>query len=177
MRSRYKIYPDSGIYFIASTVRDWVPIIINEAIFKIILESFKFCQKQKDLLIFGFVIMMNHFHIIIGMEESDKIPGVIRDLKRHTSQEISKFIANSEKQNKLFWLKPFYSQKVNYVWQEGYHPVLIKSEEWFQQKLDYMHFNPVKKGLVDEPEFWKYSSARNYILEDDSLIKLDWDKL
>ena len=90
MRSRYKIYPDSGIYFITSTVRDWVPIIINEAIFKIILESFKYCQKEKDLMIFGFVIMINHFHMIIGMDQSDKIPGVIRDLKRHTSQEISK---------------------------------------------------------------------------------------
>ncbi|MFQ5821631.1 MAG: transposase [bacterium] len=88
MRSRYKNYPDSGVYFITSTVIDWVPIIINEPIALIILESFKFCQKEKNLLIYGYVIMLNHFHMMIGMEEPDKIPDVIRDLKRHTSQEI-----------------------------------------------------------------------------------------
>jgi len=177
MRSRYKIYSESGVYFITSTVIDWVPIIISGDIMQIILDSFKYCQREKELLIFGFVIMPNHFHTLIGMEEQEKIPWVMRDLKRHTSQEITRYIVASEKQRDLFWLKPFWGRQVNRVWQEGYHPVLIKSDKWFEQKLDYMHMNPVKKGFVEEPAHWKYSSARNYILNDDSLLKLDVDKL
>ena len=177
MRSRYKVYTESGVYFITSSVIDWVPILMNDKISSIILECFKFCQKEKRLFIYGYVIMLNHFHMIIGMEEPEKIPRVVRDLKRHTSQEISKFVSCSDKQKELFWLKPFWGKRISSVWQEGYHPVLIKSEKWFLQKLEYIHNNPVEKGFVERPEYWKYSSARNYILDDDSLIKLDIDKL
>lgn len=177
MRSRYKIYSESGVYFITSTVIDWVPIFINEGIMRIILDSFKYCQREKDLFILGFVIMPNHFHMLICMEDPDRIPGVVRDLKRHTSQEITRYIVASKEQRDLFWLKPFWGKKVNTVWQEGYHPVLIKSDKWFEQKLEYMHMNPVKKGFVEEPQHWKYSSARNYTLDDHSLIKLDVDEL
>jgi putative transposase len=45
-------------------------------------------------------------------------------------------------------------------WEEGSHPQLIQNEEMLRQKLDYIHFNPVKRGYVDKPEHWRYSSAR-----------------
>ena len=61
MRSRYKVHHESGVYFITSTISEWVPIIINEGIMQIILDSFKFCQREKGLLVFGFVIMPSHF--------------------------------------------------------------------------------------------------------------------
>lgn len=177
MKTNYKIDPNYGMYFITSTVINWVPIIINEEFSKIILQSFKFCQSKKKLFIYGFVIMPNHFHMLISMEDPKKIPFVVRDLKRHTSQEISKLLADDTGKKHLPWLKSFYGKKISNVWQEGYHPVLIKSKKWFLQKLDYVHLNPVRKGFVERPEYWKYSSARNYILEDDSLIKLDLDQL
>ncbi len=176
MRSRYRITSDSGCYFVTSTIIDWVPLIINDDIFMIILKSFQFCQENKGLQLLGFVIMPNHFHAIINMEKSEKIPSVIRDLKRHTSQEISKYLENHSRR-KLFWKDHFYGGKVNNVWQEGYHPEMIKSDKWFLQKLDYVHNNPVKAGFVEKPEYWKYSSARNYISSDHSLIKLDFNGL
>jgi REP element-mobilizing transposase RayT len=107
------------------------------------------------------------------MDDPNKISDVIRDLKRHTSQEITDYIEETLPGKNLFWLKPFYGKKINHVWQEGYHPVLLYSEKWFVEKLNYIHNNPVEKGFVERPEYWKYSSARNYILEDDSLIKID----
>ena len=172
MRSRYRVYPDSGVYFVTSTIIDWVPLAVDESIAEIILESFKFCQAEKGLRLSGFVIMPNHFHAVIGMENPDGIPSVMRDLKRHTSQEISTYLEQHDKR-KLSWLQPFYGKKINKVWQEGYHPELLKSDKWFLQKLEYIHYNPVKSGFVERPEHWKYSSARNYILGDHSLIKLD----
>ena len=45
-------------------------------------------------------------------------------------------------------------------WEEGSHPQLIQNAEMLRQKLDYSHFNPVKRGYVDKPEHWRYSSAR-----------------
>ena len=178
MRSRYHIDPDHNVYFITSTVIDWVPLIINDNLAKIILDSFKYCQTHKDLLIFGFVIMPNHFHAIVGLADPMRIPDVIRDLKRHTSRQMTLYFSQKlPEDTHLSWLRPFYGHHINHVWQEGYHPVLLKSEKWFVQKLEYIHWNPVKKGFVERPEYWKYSSARNYLLDDHSLITLDTDKL
>ena len=50
---------------------------------------------------------------------------------------------------------------------------VIRSEKWFFQKLNYIHNNPVKAGLVEMPEDWSYSSGRNYINGDHSVIKID----
>ena len=51
------------------------------------------------------------------------------------------------------------------VWEEGFHPKQLFNDEMLIQKLEYMHFNPVKAGFVDRPEHWRYSSARNYLGE------------
>ncbi|HEY5614884.1 MAG TPA: transposase, partial [Bacteroidota bacterium] len=59
------------------------------------------------------------------------------------------------------------------VWQQGSHPEAITSQKFFVQKLNYIHENPVRKGYVEKPEHWVYSSARNYFLGDDTIIKID----
>ena len=57
-------------------------------------------------------------------------------------------------------LKKDYKYNSEYqVWQESFHPKEILTDEIFQQKIDYIHMNPVKKGLVNEPGDWEYSSA------------------
>ena len=59
------------------------------------------------------------------------------------------------------------------IWQDDYHPVALFSEKWFAEKMDYIHMNPVRKGFVEIPEYWKYSSARNWINDDHSIIYVD----
>lgn len=59
------------------------------------------------------------------------------------------------------------------VWQEGYHPIAIDTDDFFQQKLDYLHENPVRKGFVEKPEYWRYSSARNYLFDDHSILPVE----
>lgn len=59
------------------------------------------------------------------------------------------------------------------VWQEGFHPIAIETGKFFQEKLNYLHENPVRKGFVERPEYWRYSSARNYLMDDHSIIQVD----
>ena len=61
------------------------------------------------------------------------------------------------------------------IWKDDYHPVALLSEKWFNEKMDYLHYNPVRKGFVEKPEHWKYSSAGNWILDDESIISLNKD--
>ena len=93
-----------------------------------------------------------------------------------TSSEISRAL---EEKKKVYFLSVIKraaerrSLKQTYkVWQDEYHPIALKSERWFVQKLQYMHNNPVRKGFVELPEHWKYSSARNWLLDDHSIIEI-----
>jgi REP element-mobilizing transposase RayT len=119
--------------------------------------------------------MINHIHAIISHESYDQIPNIVRDFKRYTAKEIKNYLSGMGEFSQLFWVKIFHSKEPgqNKIWQEGYHPIAVKSQEFFDQKLAYIHNNPVKKGFVAKPEDWKYSSARNYLLGDDSLIAID----
>ena len=175
MRSRNKITAESNIYFITTSTHLWVPILFNDSLFQIILDSFKYCQAKKGLKIHGYVIMINHFHAIISHESYDQIPNIVRDIKRHTATQIRDYLSNLGDFSQLFWVKGFHNKErgKRKIWQEGYHPIAIKSHDFFDQKLTYIHNNPVKKGFVEAPEAWKYSSARNYLLEDDSLIVIE----
>lgn len=175
MRSRYKVTPETNTYFITSSTHLWVPILFNETLFQIILDSLKYGQANKELKLHGYVIMTSHVHAIISHEAYDQIPSIVRDIKRHTAKEIKNHLSNLGKFSQLFWVKIFHNKEAgkNKIWQEGYHPVAIKSKAFFDEKLDYIHYNPVKKGFVEKPEHWKYSSARNYLLGDDSLVVID----
>jgi len=176
MRSRYKIIeaPEGcNIVFATSTIVDWVPILLNDGLFHIVLQSLKHCQKEKGLQIYGYVIMPNHFHLLIGHEDRKAISGVMRDMKKHTAKEIVKDLGSMGAYAELSWIKPFLSDKAHRVWQHGYHPKAVFSQSVFAEKLKYIHDNPVKQGYVERPEAWKYSSARNYLLDDHSLIELD----
>jgi len=105
----------------------------------------------------------------------------MRDFKHFTSTKIAETLFSDN--NHLF-LHVFRkaaegrAKKQEYkVWQDEYHPVAITSEKWFIQKMEYMHDNPVRKGFVEKPEYWKYSSARNWLLDDDSLIQINREVL
>ena len=59
------------------------------------------------------------------------------------------------------------------IWQEECHPVPLTSEKWFSEKMNYIHFNSVRKVFVEVAENWKYSSARNWLKNNDSIIRID----
>ncbi len=70
---------------------------------------------------------------------------------------------------------PHLKDRKHQVWQHGSHPELIQNDAMMRQKLEYIHYNPVKRGYVDEPEHWRYSSARNYAQEDALLaVTTEW---
>ena len=64
-------------------------------------------------------------------------------------------------------------RSINKVWQDSYWDVNIYSERFLRQKLDYLHWNPVRAGLVARPEEYAYSSFRNYMYDEDRLIEID----
>ncbi|MCI0380512.1 MAG: hypothetical protein L0215_23240 [Gemmataceae bacterium] len=90
----------------------------------------------------------------------------IGDFKSFTARKIVDLLVDCHAHvllNQLAFFKKRSKKDQEYqVWQEGSHPQQIQGQEMMRQKLEYMHLNPVKRGYVDDPVHWRYSSARNY---------------
>jgi putative transposase len=165
---------ENGIYFLTSTIVEWMPVFTSREYFEIVIDAFKFCRSHKNLKLYAYVILDNHFHLVVS---GSNLSAIIQSLKRHTSKQIIQLLQTQNKKWLLsqlaFYKKKYKSESTHQVWQEGFHPELMQSEQMLLQKIKYIHHNPVKRGYVERPEYWLYSSARNFILEDHSLIELD----
>ena len=162
-RSRYKIYSPQNPYFITITILHWIPIFTRVDTVEIVLNSLKYLQKSDNLKIFSYVILENHIHII---SESDDLQKTFTKFKSFTAREIIKYLKDRGVKTILdqlsFYKKLHKKDREFQLWQEGISPRLIKDENMMVEKINYIHQNPVKRGFVDKPEHWRYSSSRDY---------------
>jgi putative transposase len=162
-RSRYKFQTNEYPYFLTDTIVGWRPLLRESSIVDIILNSFRFLQEHSRILLFGYVIMPTHMHYIAAAKNLSKEVGA---LKSFTASQVIKLL---ESEDGYFELSLLSNLKVRYkndrthqLWQEGSHPQVLPTRNMMKQKLSYIHNNPVKAGLVNDPIKWIYSSASNY---------------
>jgi REP element-mobilizing transposase RayT len=165
----YIIRNQSKAHFITATVVDWVDVFSRKAYRDCIIESLDFCIKNKGMILYGFVIMSNHIHLII-QSDKNKLSDLIRDFKKFTAKTILHKIETEPESRADWMLKRFefacksHSRNEKYqFWQYGNHPEEIFSEKFFWSKLDYIHLNPVRAGIVVKASHYLYSSASNYV--------------
>ena len=162
-RSRYKIYNSDCPHFLTMTVVDWLPIFANPDVATLILDSLRYLQKGKNAILYAFVLMENHLHIIV---RCDNLSETIQTFKSYTARTIVDYFIerkNTALLDKLRKNKLRHKTKSDYqLWQEGSHPEEITTDEMMHKKIEYIHNNPIRRGYVDETREWRYSSARNY---------------
>ena len=162
-RTRYRIFESEYPYFLTCTVVGWLPVFTRPESVAILLDSWRFLQKNHRLSLYGFVIMENHLHFIAHGEQLSEQIG---DFKSFTARKIIDLLEEHKAQTILRQLQrekdPQRVDRPYQLWQEGSHPQQIASAEVMRQKLEYIHNNPVKRGYVDDPTHWRSSSARNY---------------
>ena len=152
---------NQGIYFLTLTVKRWYYLFDRHKRWDILLDSLRYCQKNKGLKIYHWVFMLNHIHLIV---KSEDMIGFVRDFKTFTSKELKKNIIETE----LNILKLF-DENGNYqFWQKTNMSELISNEEFYREKANYIEQNPVRKGYVRNAEHWVYSSAN----KDECLLEL-----
>jgi len=157
------------IYYLTLTVVDWVDIFTRPDYKHIIVDSLTYCQKNKGLEIYAWCIMSNHMHLIAGASEEYHLADILRDFKKYTSKEIINEIKEINESRKDWMLNRFeyagkYDKKIKHYkfWQDGNEPKEIHTNEFLDQKLDYIHNNPVIAEIVEKLEDYKYSSAKDY---------------
>jgi len=170
MSRNYKFYDPDGLYFVTSTVIHWIDVFTRSVYKDIIVDSLDYCVANKGLVIHAYVIMSNHIHLIISKTSNDiNFSDIMRDFKKFTAMHIIKNIKESTQESRKVWLlnamlkagKKNINNKNYQLWQQHNHPIHIEGN-MIDQKLDYIHNNPVKAGWVLEPYEFYYSSARNY---------------
>jgi putative transposase len=169
MSEKFKVANIRAIHFITITIIDWVDLLTRPEYKHIIIESLIYCQKNKGLKIYAFVIMTSHIHLIASCEAPFHLPETIRDFKKFTSKKLVEAIIEFPESRKVWLLRKFafaagrIERGVNYkVWKDGFHPIELDSNKLIDEKLDYIHKNPVQEEIVQSPEQYMYSSAINY---------------
>ena len=169
MSRNYKFHNQERPYFVTFSVVNWIDVFTRRLYKDILVDSLNYCMANKGLELYAWVIMSNHVHLIIATNNSP-MQDILRDIKRHTSKQLLKTIDENIQDSRREWMLWFFERagrknpnNEHYqFWQQGNHPIELWSNAVIDQKLDYIHNNPVTAGWVDEPEHYLYSSARDY---------------
>ncbi len=168
MPTGYQIKEQDKLHFVTLQVVEWVDIFTRQTYRDIIIENLGYCQKNKGLEIYAWVIMSNHIHLLVKSEK-EELSNILRDFKSYTSKKILEEIDTCNESRKEWMLKIFrdaaFKHKRNseyQFWTHENHAEYIFSNKFIEQKLDYIHDNPVKAGIVEKPEEYRYSSAKDY---------------
>jgi len=169
MSRNYKFYDKEGLYFVSFATVYWIDVFIREQYFEKIIESLAYCRQEKGMEIYCWCVMPSHVHLIFRAKDSN--PGeVLKSLKTFTSKELQKLIEENQQESRkewMLWLMERAGRKNSNVkkrqfWQQDNHPIELWSAEVIDQKVDYIHNNPIASGFVSEAHHWKYSSAADY---------------
>ena len=169
MGQKNKIYPGK-IYYLTTTVVGWIDIFTRPVYRNIIVDSIKYCQKEKGLVLYSWCLMSNHLHWIASAGEEKDLSDILRDFKKFTSKKIVEEIINNPQESRKKWLLFLFknagknNQKIKSYkfWQDSNEAKELITNKFIVQKLNYIHKNPVIAQIVEKEEHYLYSSAKNY---------------
>ncbi len=168
MGFKYNVTDQEGIYFVTTTVVGWIDAFTRRELAEVVIASLSFCQQKKGLIIYAWCLMPNHLHMIVSASAGGRLSDIMRDFKRHTGKKVIEAIKEINESRDWMVDKFEFAAKIDFkskeykFWQTGFHPILLESGKFIDQKLDYLHENPVATGLVTEDARYAYSSAIDY---------------
>jgi putative transposase len=139
---RYRIAADASVYFVTFSVVEWLPVFVSETTCRIVCDSFRFCHEQKQLRINAFVIMPTHLHAIVfdANWNTDRLQQTLIDFRKFTGRQLTEWCVQH---GPSCFASTLQSQatddRAHRFWQPSRHPVSLITENFYQQKLDYLH--------------------------------------
>ncbi|MCL5244250.1 transposase [Cellulophaga sp. 20_2_10] len=179
MSRKYKFNNPTAAYFVSFATVYWIDVFTRQTYFNVLEESINYYRKEKGMEVFAYCFMPSHIHLIFRSNEEDP-SGLLRDFKGYTARKLIKTIQDNPQESRKEWLlwmleragKNKSNVSKMQFWQQHNKPIELWSTKVIQQKIDYIHNNPVESGFVTSPVDWKYSSARNY-QDDQTILNID----
>ncbi|MBI5048637.1 MAG: transposase [Deltaproteobacteria bacterium] len=165
-------------YFVTTTVVEHLNVFKNETHFNILCKSLAFCKIKFTCKLLAYCLMPNHIHLVLWPDRKTAISDFMRDFKKYTSVHIRKLL---ELQGEIIFLQKLRinaqgkKDQIFKLWQSRFDDLVLTDIKTLLTKINYIHENPVRKGLVSKAEDWFYSSASNYTADKPSAISIDKD--
>jgi REP element-mobilizing transposase RayT len=150
-------------HFFTVTIPEWKHLLKEDEFKDIIINSLLFLKEEKSIVVYGFVIMPNHIHLIWQIQDGFKQENIQMRFLKFTAQQM-KFRLIDTNDSRLSDFHVNTSDRQYQFWERNALSVELWSPKLFMQKLEYIHNNPLqdKWRLVQYWEDYKYSSARFY---------------
>src|SRR5690349_9465781 len=147
--------------FFTASIKGVYQLLQHEKYKDIIVNSLRFLVEDKRIKLYAFVIMSNHIHLIWQMQPLIHPQHVQRDFLKYTAQKIK---ADLQKNHPavLDYFRSDADDRYYQFWKRRSLSIELRTHKVYIQKLDYVHWNPVKAGICKLPEDYKYSSASFY---------------
>lgn len=178
MTTGYQIKDQESLYYLTFQVVDWMDIFTRQVFRDIIIDSYSYATEHKGFQLFAYMIMSNHIHLIANSSKGE-LSNTIRDIKKYSSKRIIEATNTNSESRREWMLNRFsfnakkHSRNKNYqVWTHENHAIHLYNPLFIAEKLEYLHQNPVRAGIVVNPEDFLYSSARNYA-EMESVLEVE----
>ncbi len=170
MATRYRFGDGDFPHFVTYSVVNWIDALSRPLYKDIVVQSLSFCISEKGLRLHAWLIMNNHVHLIASSDGRHKMEHIMRDHKKFTALQLLKTIKNNNQESRKDWMLWLFraagqanpNNEHYQFWQQDNHPIELTTPDMAMQKLNYLHQNPVKAGLVFEPQHYVYSSANDY---------------
>ena len=170
MSRNYKFKNPEGVYFVSFAVVEWIDVFTRNEYKDILLDSLRYCQQEKGMEIYAWCVMTNHVHLIFSSIKNEKPELILGSFNRFTSNAIVAAI----KENPLESQKGMATEAIEeaaekssnvkhyQLWRHDNKPIELWSNKVIDEKLNYIHNNPVEEGPVFKAEHYVYSSAIDY---------------
>ncbi len=180
MATRYRFTENHIPHFVTFATVQWIDALSRPIYKDIFVSSLKYSIENKGLKLHAWVIMNNHVHLIISSEDT-ALADIMRDVKKYTSVQIVKAIKENSGESRKNWMLWLFEsagkQNINNTnfqfWQQDSHPIALDNDKIARQKLDYLHDNPVRAGIVFEPQQYVYSSAGDYYTRQMGMLPIE----
>jgi putative transposase len=156
--------PGSSIY--TTTATNWIPIFSVDEAALIALDELNKTLTIYPMTMMAYVLMPSHFHGILFSPQIEALSKFVQCFKSIISRGIKKLRVGSY--NKVFYNKGRYR-----LWKPRFDDFVIRNKKQFMTKLNYIHENPVRAGIVENPIDYKYSSAREWLTGEKGLVNID----
>ena len=167
-------HPNQGpVFYITTVVHNRLPLFTKPAYVIPLFDSLLYYRSRYRFRLHGYVCMPDHLHLLIWPQQPNDVDAIMRDFKGFTARRIVHQAQAEENAALLAQLCSESRRSEHQVWQESFWEQDVFSQSYMREKLIYLHRNPVRAGLVQKPEEYRYSSYRTYLTGEQWLIEVD----
>jgi len=154
----HRYYGAGYLHFITTSCYQRRPLLSSPHDRDLFLEILEQVRRRFHFVVVGYVVMPEHVHLLLSEPQRDSSSVVMAALKQSFARRLLQNRRSRADQCGL-WSGPL---QRGHIWQSRFYDFVVFSEKKRIEKLRYMHRNPVKRGLVLEPQQWAWSSFRHY---------------